>query len=129
MPKTGSLDDQMFPDMPVKEKPKVKRGTQEDGTYITSDGTVLAAKKDRRIPYDEPEAKQVDGNVEIVESPDGSLSFSCSRMDSQQHARAGYPERKRLKLYYRVDETYAGRPRPYYSYDELEQIRKGEMKR
>lgn len=127
MSKAGTLDDNVFP---ATEKPKQKRGAQEDGTFITSTGKVLPAKnRTRREPYPEPEDKQVDGHTEIVETPSGDVSFHCTRMTEPQWRKAGTPERKRLRLMYVVDEVYAGKPRQYYSYDELEQIRKGEMKK
>lgn len=129
MPKTGIADDDLFPEL-HNPKAAPKRGHQEDGTYVTSTGEVLPAKnRERRTPYPEPEDKQAEGNVELCETPDGSLSFESIRMSTPEWRKAGTPERKRLELRYKVTETYAGRPRPYYSYDELEQLRKGEMKR
>jgi len=129
MPKDSALEDNIFGDSVIVEKPKEKKGRQEDGTFVTSTGKVLTARAPRRIPYDEPEEYQVEGHVEVVERPDGSVSFECVRMNTTEFRKAGFPERKRLKLLYRVTEVYAGKPRSYYSYDELEQLRKGEMVR
>lgn len=121
------MDENVFP---AQEKAKRRRGRQEDGTYVTSDGKVLPAKERiRRVPYPEPEEAQVTGHEEIIESPSGGVSFAAIRMDEGEWRKAGTPERKRLQLRYRVTEVYAGRPRQFYSYDELEQLRRGEMKR
>ncbi len=127
MAKTGTQDDNVFGALATKE---VKKGRQEDGTYITSTGEVLPAKADRRIPYDELEDKQVVGNEEVVETPDGTVSFLAVRLDDKDFGRkAQHLERKRLQCRYMLTETYAGQPRQFYSYDELEQLRKGELKR
>jgi len=128
MAKASSREDSFFGDQFVAEKPK--RGRQEDGTWITSTGEVLPAKnRNRRVPYPEPEAKAVEGNREVVETPDGSLSFECVRIGDREYRAANYPSRKRLELRYRLAEVYAGKPRLYYSYDELEQLRKGAIAR
>lgn len=130
--KSSTAEDDIFEGIvEVKEKPKPKRtGHQEDGSYVTSSGEVLPPKERKsRVPYPEPEEAQVDGNQIRVESPDGKLSFEATRMSKTKFSRAGFPNRKRLDLYYEVTEVYAGKPRKYYSYDELEQLRKGEMKR
>ncbi len=130
MPKTSLQDDDIFEGSLTIEKPKVKRGHQEDGTYITSSGAVLPAKnRNRREAYPEPEEKQVPGNEEIVEHPEGHLSFLAVRMTPVEFRRAGFLERKRQKCLYRTIEVYAGKPRPLYSYDEIVQLRKGELVR
>lgn len=126
MAKAGTLDENVFP---AAEKAACKRGRQEDGSFINSKGEVLPPKAARREPYPEPEDKQVTGHKELVETPDGSVSFLCVRMDDPEWRKAGTPERKRLQLRYRVTEVYAGKPRQFYSYDELEQLRRGEMRK
>lgn len=129
----GSLDDDIFGDSLTIEQPKRKvkpRGRQEDGTYITSTGEVLPAKnRERRIPYDEPLKAQSPGHEEIVQTPDGKVSFQAARMNDTEFRKAGFPNRKRLDCRYVVIEVYAGQPRKHYSYDELEQLRRGELKR
>lgn len=130
MAKAGLADDNIFGDSVIVEKPKLKRGRQEDGTWITASGEVLPAKnRMKRDPYPEPESAQVDGHEETVETPKGDLSFLAVRMNDQQFRKANFLERKRQKCLYMVTEIYAGKPRPYYSYDELEQLRRGEMVR
>ncbi len=107
--KAGSLDDNLIEALPSKE---VKKGRQEDGTFVTSTGKVLAARKERRIPYDEPEAKQVEGNEEIVETPDGSVSFLAVRISDARFRRGGARERKRCQLRYQVIEVYTSKVKP-----------------
>jgi hypothetical protein len=127
MPKTSSIEDNIFP---LAEAEKVTYGRQEDGSFRKRNGEILPPKnRTRREPYPEPEEKQVDGNEEVVETPDGSVAFMAVRMNDQEYRRARFLERKRLKCMYMVVEVYAGQPRPYYSYDELIQLRNGEMKR
>lgn len=126
MSRPGTADDNLFP--PV-EKPKEKRGRQEDGTYVTSTGEVLPAKeRDEREPYVEPDEAKEPGHEELVESPDGDISFLAVRL-SEEEFKKNFLERKRQKCVYKLAEVYAGQPRNQYSYDELEQIRKGELKK
>jgi hypothetical protein len=128
MAKSSTVEDDLFPELTV-DKPKQLRGTQPDGSYVDCKGEVRPPKKPRRVPYPEPEDKQAEGNQELVESPDGSLSFLAVRLGDVDYRKSGTVERKRQQLRYRVTEMYAGRPRPYYSWDELEQLRRGEMSR
>ncbi len=130
MAKASLADDDIFGGTLDKPKELKKRGRQDDGTWITSTGEILPAKnRNRRTAYEEPEIAQDQGHEEIVESPNGGLSFLSIRMSAVEHRAAKFPERKRLKCFYRVTEVYAGKPRSYYSYDELEQLRRGEMVR
>lgn len=126
MPKSGTVDDNMFP---VAEKEAPKRGTQEDGSYIDSKGDVRPPREPRREPYPEPEELQEAGKTLTVESPDGATSFFAERMTEEQWVKAQRPARKRLPCMWAMREAYAGQPRPYYSYDEIHQIREGELKR
>jgi hypothetical protein len=124
--KSGTADDNVLP--PI-EKKVVKKGAQEDGTYITSSGEVLEAKnKERREPYPEPEDIKP-GHEEVITHPDGSVSFLVMKMDQDQFAKSGFTERKRQKCDWKLMEVYAGQPRPSYSYDELEQVKRGELKK
>ncbi len=88
-----------------------------------------AKNRNRREPYPEPDEKQVEGSEELVESPDGSISFAAVRVGDREFTRMAKPERKRQPLRWKVHEVYAGIPRTYYSYDELEQLRRAELKR
>lgn len=115
MAKAGTQDDSVLP--PV-EKPK-EEAAPEEGKQ----------REERRVPYDEPEEAQVVGHEEVVSSPDGATAFLTVRMTEDEFKAAGFPERKRLKLHYKLTEVYSGQPRPYYSYDELEQIKRGELKK
>ncbi len=126
--KPSTLDDNLIPAL---ETPKAKKGSQEDGTYITSTGKVLPAKnKNNREPYPEPEELAHTGATFVVESSDGSISFEATRLADDEFNRRGGLSRKRQPLRWKTTEVYTKiKPRPFYSYDELEQIKKGELKR
>jgi hypothetical protein len=130
MPKAGIADDDLFPEATVeKTETKQKKGMQDDGSYVRSDGSVSPPREPKREPYPEPEDVQVEGKTLVVESPSGSVSFEVRRMGDTEWRRSapGDGTRKRLELRWRVTEVYAGKPRPFYSWDELEQIKKAEL--
>lgn len=118
MPKAGTADDNVFPveDKEQKAPSKPAESSKRDD-------------RQARDPYPEPAELSEPGSEVVVESPDGAVAFAAVKMSREEFGSAGYPERKKLQLLYKVIEVYAGQPRPYYSYDEIEQLRRGEMKR
>lgn len=126
--KSDTLDDNLIE---AVEVPKAKKGRQEDGTYITSTGKVLPAKnRTKRDPYPEPEEAQVDGHRVVCQSVDGKIGFEAERMTVAEWRKLGAPERKRQPLMYRVIEVYTkNKPRDLYSWDEMEQVKRGELKK